>query len=81
MILITTIFCYENVLFQRIKKPNQTQNYPLHLFTTHNIGFRQLSHTPVPRTLQKERTSLRKISFAHLPLQHLKGKPENKLYL
>lgn len=44
------------------------------------MGFKQLSCTPILRTLQGDRTSPRKsVTCSHLPLQHPKGMPGNKL--
>lgn len=46
------------------------------------MRFKHLSCTPVLRTQQGDKSSLRKsVTCSHLPLQHPKGMPGKKLHL
>lgn len=75
MILMTTNFCYENgtCFFKEKKKTNQIKITPLHLFTIHNMGFKQLSHTSGRENYPEEN-----ITCSHLLFQHLKKKKKKK---
>lgn len=78
---MATTFCDENGMCFSLSSIHRKKK-KLHLSIIHNMGFKQLSCTLILRTLQGDRTSPREsVTCSHLPLQHPKGTPGNKLHL